>query len=68
MKRGVVLNLDLKKRFGFIKPVGPGPNLFFHGADCVCAFDALRDGVVVTYLAKWTPRGGRAQCVRPVTT
>lgn len=66
---GVIKNLNAEKGYGFIRPEGPGKDLFFHHRDFDGGrreFDRLAEGDRVEFSETESERGPRAEDVRLV--
>jgi cold shock protein len=64
---GIVRRLVRDKGFGFIS-ANTGQDYFFH-RDAWCGaedFDALKEGVQVSFVATTGPKGPRAEAVQPM--
>ena len=64
LRRGVVVHYDPAKGFGFLRPAGPGADVFVH-ASAIDGGGPLRRGQRVTFSAVDDPRGPRASRVEP---
>lgn len=63
-RRGVVVSYDAAKGFGFVRPAGPGGDVFVH-ASAIDGGGPLRRGQRVRFSAVDDPRGPRASHVEP---
>jgi cold shock CspA family protein/uncharacterized LabA/DUF88 family protein len=65
MRTGTIVNLNLDRGFGFVRPDGGGENLFFHFSSLVdCQLTDIQQGTAVIFHVVNTDRGLNASGVR----
>lgn len=66
MPRGTVKRIISDRGFGFIKPEGGGPDLFFHRSAVANGFEKLAEGDQIEFEYGNSPKGPRAEDIRQV--
>lgn len=64
-RRGTIVRRIVDRSFGFIRDPATNEEFFFHAADLEnCEFPSLDDGEIVSFVARTTAKGPRAEQVR----